>query len=119
MEHPLCPDTKPNGAIRPYATMWDETEFVCCGNHPGECRDCPNLLEPGHIELQDFCALECHDCRDRLERESAEEMAEMGGLDKGEDMDEMMTETKMDVDKEEEEEYFDAETKVETDMDVD
>ncbi|KAK4098963.1 hypothetical protein N658DRAFT_403917, partial [Parathielavia hyrcaniae] len=52
-----------------YALLWQQTMWVCCGNHPNGCKECDTLYEPGNIEWYDACALECDPCGARLKAE--------------------------------------------------
>ncbi|KAK4155738.1 hypothetical protein C8A00DRAFT_31398 [Chaetomidium leptoderma] len=74
--NPLCPYYNPDldgNGVRHYGSMWVPAMFVRCGNHRGDCLECPALHDtPGNIEQQDACALECVHCGERLRREREE-----------------------------------------------
>ena len=55
--------------------MWVKTRWECCGNHRGDCVECPVLLAvPGNVEVQNATALECDECGARLSAEREEEV---------------------------------------------
>ncbi|KAK0646911.1 hypothetical protein B0T16DRAFT_414450 [Cercophora newfieldiana] len=76
--HPECPSSPqnlPNGVTqaRSYGTLWQETSFICCGDHPSICEECPFLVTfTKRIET-----LECPPCEERKKRE-AEEGGQVG-----------------------------------------
>ncbi|KAL2181151.1 uncharacterized protein P884DRAFT_189627 [Thermothelomyces heterothallicus CBS 202.75] len=70
----LCPYYMPNAAggpkARPHYIIWMGALFVCCGNHSGNCLNCPELYQPGNIAHQIATYLECEDCALRSLAES-------------------------------------------------
>jgi hypothetical protein len=66
--------------VQVYAYLWVQTKWVCCGNHMGECWECPVLWQPGNIEWYDACALECDACSARIRADLERDMSEMTGL---------------------------------------
>jgi hypothetical protein len=73
--NPLCPHFNVFQEMTPYAQVWVQTKFVCCGGHFGDCVQCPMLYIPGNIEYQDGIGVECPACSARLREMKAGEVA--------------------------------------------
>ncbi|KAH6838470.1 hypothetical protein B0I37DRAFT_386976 [Chaetomium sp. MPI-CAGE-AT-0009] len=80
----LCPHYNPDGPTPVYRTSWVPSKFVCCGNHHGQCTQCPVLHLPGNVQTFDVYTVICYDCDARLKRGVEAEMEATADISEGE-----------------------------------
>ena len=69
-ETSLCPTYNvAAGMLCEYRKIWRKSEFRCCGDHYGECTQCPALYKPGHITVVDAWGVPCSYCGARMRKE--------------------------------------------------
>ncbi|KAK3295371.1 uncharacterized protein B0H64DRAFT_441789 [Chaetomium fimeti] len=74
--HSTCPYYDEDKQVhRFWRTAWRGDLWVCCLTHPGPCKLCPNLLNPGNIRYHNRAHELCPYCREDAFPLSPEELA--------------------------------------------